>query len=110
MDGPDRVLVVIGNHTWDGRGSEAEGRSPVLAQDPDSHFGKLISVDIGTGRAEVLALGLRNPQGLARDRDGRLRASGHGTNAGDELNILREGQNYGWPHASYVLILREYRR
>ena len=103
MDGPDRLLVVIGDHQRAGRGSEAEGRSPVLPQDPDSHFGKLISVDIATGRAEVLALGLRNPQGLARDRDGRLWASDHGANAGDELNVLREGRNYGWPHASYAL-------
>ena len=102
-DGPDRLLIVIGDHARDGQGSEAEGRSPALPQDPDSHFGKLISVDIATGRAEVLALGLRNPQGLARDRDGRLWASGHGTNAGDELNVLQEGRNYGWPHASYAL-------
>ena len=84
MDGPDRLLVVIGDHQRDGWGSESEGRSPALPQDPDSHFGKLISVDIATGRAEVLALGLRNPQGLARDRDGRLWASDHGTNAGDD--------------------------
>ena len=102
-DGPDRLLVVIGDHQRDGWGSEAEGRSPALPQDPDSHFGKLISVDIATGRAEVLAFGLRNPQGLARDRDGRLWASEHGTNAGDELNVLKEGRNYGWPHASYAL-------
>ena len=103
MDGPDRLLVVIGDHQRAGRGSEAAGRSPILPQDPDSHFGKLISVDIATGRAEILALGFRNPQGLARDRDGRLWASDHGTNAGDELNVLREGRNYGWPHASYAL-------
>ena len=102
-DGPDRLLIVIGEHGRDGQGSEANGRSPVLSQDPDSHFGKLISVDIATGRAEVLALGLRNPQGLARDRDGRLWASEHGTNAGDELNVLQEGRNYGWPYASYAL-------
>ena len=102
-DGSDRLLIVIGEHGRDGQGSEANGRSPVLSQDPDSHFGKLISVEIATGRAEVLALGLRNPQGLARDRDGRLWASEHGTNAGDELNVLKEGRNYGWPHASYAL-------
>ena len=102
-DGPDRLLIVIGDHARDGWDSKGEWRSPALPQDPDSHFGKLISVDIATGRAEVLALGLRNPQGLARDRDGRLWASEHGTNAGDELNVLQEGRNYGWPHASYAL-------
>ena len=103
VDGPDRLLIVIGEHGRDGWGSEAKGRSPVLSQDPDSHFGKLISVDIATGRAEVLALGLRNPQGLARDRDGRLWASEHGPYGGDELNVLEKGRNYGWPWATYGL-------
>lgn len=102
-DGPDRLLIVIGDHGRDGWGSEALGRAPALPQDPASHFGKLVSIDIASGDAEVLTLGLRNPQGLARDGDGRIWAAEHGPQGGDELNLLEEGGNYGWPYVTYGL-------
>ena len=89
-DGPDGLLVVIGHH--------GNGR---FSQDPESHMGKLLRVDTGTGEAETLALGLRNPQGLARDADGNLWETEHGPKGGDELNLLRPGANYGYPLVSY---------
>ena len=102
-DGPHRLLIVIGDHLHDGWPRDETVAYPVLPQDPDSPFGKLVSIDIASGRAEILALGLRNPQGLARDRDGRLWAAEHGPKGGDELNILEEGRNYGWPSVTYGL-------
>lgn len=89
-DGPDQLLVVIGDHNVAG-----------LSQHPDSHLGKLVRVAIESGEAEILALGLRNPQGLARDADGNLWATEHGPQGGDELNLLEPGSNYGWPSVSY---------
>lgn len=106
-DGSDRLLIVLGDHGRDGWDNEAQGRSPVLPQDPRSHFGKLVSVDIASGHAEILALGLRNPQGLARDRDGRLWVPEHGPRGGDELNVVEEGRNYGWPYVTYGLTYAE---
>ena len=89
MDGPDHLLVVIGTHYDE------------YAQDPASHLGKLIRVEIETGRAETLALGLRNPQGLAQDAAGHLWETEHGPQGGDELNVLVAGGNYGWPQVTY---------
>ena len=89
-DGPDHLLVTTGPHL------ENED-----AQDPASHLGKLVRVEIATGRAETLALGLRNPQGLARDAAGHLWGTDHGPQGGDELNLLEPGGNYGWPRVSY---------
>ena len=89
-DGPDHLLVVPGPHLV----NEA-------AQDPASHLGKLVRVAIETGRAEVLASGLRNSQGLARDAAGHLWETEHGPQGGDELNVLVAGGNYGWPRVSY---------
>jgi glucose/arabinose dehydrogenase/mono/diheme cytochrome c family protein len=41
--------------------------------------------------------GHRNPQGLSWDpRSGRLWESEHGPTAGDEINIIERGRNYGW--------------
>ena len=89
-DGPDHLLVVPGPHLVNED-----------AQDPASHLGKLVRVEIETGRAEVLASGLRNPQGLTRDAAGRLWGTDHGPQGGDELNVLEPGGNYGWPRVSY---------
>ncbi len=97
MDGSDHLLVIIGDHGKDGLFASA----PSLADDPVSQMGKLVRVDIETGESEVLTLGHRNPQGLARDKDGNLWATEHGPRGGDELNLLVPGGNYGWPIVSY---------
>ena len=89
-DGPDYLLVVIGTQNQEH-----------CAQDPASHLGKLVRVEIATGNTEVLALGLRNPQGLTRDAAGHLWETEHGPQGGDELNVLVAGGNYGWPQVSY---------
>ena len=47
--------------------------------------------------ATIWSYGHRNPQGLAWDpRSGRLWESEHGPTAGDEINIVERGRNYGW--------------
>ena len=46
--------------------------------------------------------GHRNSQGLTYDRmRAILWASEHGPRGGDEINIIRRGENYGWPLATY---------
>ena len=90
MDSPDHLLVVIGTHNQN-----------KYAQDPASHLGKLIRVEIETGHTAVLARGLRNPQGLTRDEAGHLWETEHGPEGGDELNVLVAGGNYGWPQVTY---------
>src|SRR5690606_462625 len=45
----------------------------------------------------VWAWGLRNPQGLVY-ADGKLYNSDHGDAVEDEVNLIRKGNNYGWPH------------
>lgn len=65
-----------------------DGRVP-----PDNPF-----VDTPGALGSIWALGVRNPQGLARDpRDGALWETEHGPRGGDELNRIERGKNYGWP-------------
>ncbi len=50
---------------------------------------------------EIFAMGLRNPEGIARSADGRLWVADIGPKGGDELNELKAGANYGWPAATW---------
>ena len=93
MDGDEHLLIVIGAHGWGGR-----GKWPLVS---DAHLGKLVRIHVTTDTAEILASGLRNPQGFARDADGTLWATDHGPQGGDELNIMRPGLNYGWPYVTH---------
>src|SRR5574343_542743 len=53
-------------------------------------------------RPEKFTLGHRNIQGAAlHPQTGELWAHEHGPQGGDEINIVRAGQNYGWPVITY---------
>ena len=84
---PDGALLV-------GTGDTAEGSLP---QDPGSLGGKVLRVDAATGAVEVWTLGHRNVQGLAvRPGTGQVFSVEHGPDRDDEVNLLRDGGNYGW--------------
>ena len=75
------------------------------AQDPASDLGKVIRLPIDAagkpaGAAEHWSLGHRNILGLQFAPDGRLWEIEHGPAGGDELNLVRQGANYGWPLVS----------
>ncbi len=50
--------------------------------------------------SHVFTYGHRNPQGLDFAPDGTIYESEHGPKTDDELNILKPGGNYGWPHVA----------
>ena len=46
----------------------------------------------------IWSYGHRNPQSLAiHPETGALWSAEHGPFGGDELNLIKEGANYGWP-------------
>ena len=50
----------------------------------------------------IWTYGNRNPQGLAIDlKSSYIFETEHGPKGGDELNILKGGNNYGWPEITY---------
>jgi glucose/arabinose dehydrogenase len=85
--GPDGSLYV----------STGDAGSSDLAQDPESLNGKILRVDPETGEMSIFSTGHRNAQGLCFAPDGRFYATEHGPSEGDEINLLTEGSNGGWP-------------
>jgi len=90
------LLVTFGDQRMDGVDLPEKS-----SQDDASSYGKLVRIDLETGETEMLAKGLRNPEGLLVDREGRIWETEHGPRGGDELNLLETGENYGWPQVTY---------
>jgi glucose/arabinose dehydrogenase len=85
------------------------------AQDLSAGIGKILHITkagkaVGggpfAGKAnalpEIYAYGIRNPDGLAwNPATGELWEAEFGPRGGDEINIIKPGNNYGWPVVTY---------
>jgi aldose sugar dehydrogenase len=85
------------------------------AQKLDSRHGKILRINTdgtpATGNPfaktpgalpEIWSFGQRNPQGLTfHPQTGELWDTEHGPQAGDEVNVILPGKNYGWPVIAY---------
>ncbi|KVK53986.1 dehydrogenase [Agrobacterium deltaense] len=93
--------------------SVGDRMQPATAQDPDQARGKVLRLNLdgstpsdnplfsrGGVQAQTWTTGHRNPYGLAFAPDGRLWLHEMGPRGGDELNLIEQGRNYGWPLVS----------
>ena len=92
--------------------------NPKTAQDPKLALGKVLRFnrdgsvpkdnprsdlagqDADNARALTWTTGHRNPYGLAFATNGKLWLHEMGPKGGDELNLIKQGLNYGWPVVS----------
>jgi glucose/arabinose dehydrogenase len=88
--GPDRTLYA----------STGDAGQSALAPDPASLNGKVLKVDPNNGGATVFSRGHRNPEGLCFDAGGRFLETEHGPTGNDEVNVLTQGFDGGWPGTS----------
>ena len=90
--GPDGKLYITNGSTCDECAQTDERSATILQSNAD-----------GSG-LRVYARGLRNPYDLAFDSQGRLWATDNGSDAPcatiDELNLVIDGGDYGWPYGS----------
>ena len=92
----DQLLITIGDHEMDGWSTKV-----AAAQEPTWTYGKTMLIDLRDRSSEVFSLGHRNPQGLFISPSGKVWVTEHGPEGGDELNLVTQGSNYGWPVATY---------
>lgn len=77
--------------------STGDAGRTALAPDPASLSGKVLKVDPESGGASIFSSGHRNPQGLCFDAGGRFLSTEHGPTGNDEVNVLKQGFDGGWP-------------
>ncbi len=107
--GPDGLLYVT-------LGERSDAPMRPQAQQLNSHLGKILRLtrdgapapgnpfaDDPAALPGIFSLGHRNIQAAAFDQQGRLWEIEHGTNGGDELNLVEPGKNYGWPLVAFGL-------
>ncbi len=88
--GPDGYLYI----------TTGDAQNPSLSQDKGSLAGKILRFkdpSADSGQVEIYSYGHRNPQGITWDGQGKLWETEHGQSATDELNLIEQGKNYGWP-------------
>jgi glucose/arabinose dehydrogenase/mono/diheme cytochrome c family protein len=87
--------------------STGYGSKKIDAQDLSSLNGKILRFNIDGSipadnpypNSPIYSSGHRNPQGMAfNSNNGILYSTEHGDAVEDELNIIKKGGNYGWPH------------
>jgi cytochrome c2 len=101
LPNPTTLLLSVGDLEFDGVMYQGLTEAPNGPQNPAWDLGKVLSIDLASGRAQHLAMGFRNPQGLLIGADGRIWETEHGPYGGDEVNLIRGGGNYGWPNVTY---------
>ncbi|QJR10812.1 Aldose sugar dehydrogenase YliI [Usitatibacter rugosus] len=105
--GPDGMLYLT-------LGERSDTPMRKLAQQLDNHMGKVLRLKPdGTAadgnpfatqagaKPEIWTYGHRNVQASAFDMLGRLWVVEHGTQGGDEVNLIQKGKNYGWAVQAY---------
>jgi cytochrome c2 len=95
-DGRNGLFFSLGDHHLDGVNNPL-----MVAQDSRTSYGKIIRIDLETLEARIYANGVRNPQGLFLDRAGNLWDTEQGPKGGDELNLIKDQGNYGWPLTTF---------
>lgn len=69
-------------------------------------FGQVVSINLKTNKSTKVSIGHRGPQGIEFDENKNIiYETEHGPRGGDELNIIKSNNNYGWP---FVTLGKEY--
>ena len=63
---------------------------------------------IKNNKSKIFSMGHRNPQGLYYDKENDLVfETEHGPTGGDEINLIKKDNHYGWPKATYGAFIKD---
>ncbi len=98
----ENILLSIGDFYADGV------NGPMLSQDLNNDYGKIFKININNKKHEIYSYGHRNPQGLYVDKNKNIFSTEHGPRGGDEMNLVKVNNNYGWPYATFGTNYKSY--
>ena len=98
----ENILLSIGDFYADGV------NGPMLSQDLNNDYGKIFKININNKKHEIYSYGHRNPQGLYIDKNKNIFSTEHGPRGGDEMNLVKVNNNYGWPYATFGTNYKSY--
>tara|TARA_Y200000002_G_C22672849_1_gene660825 strand:- start:1441 stop:2529 length:1089 start_codon:yes stop_codon:yes gene_type:complete len=59
-------------------------------------------IENSNSKKAIFTYGHRNPQGMVKHPNtGEIWIHEHGPKGGDEINIIKKGENYGWPRVTF---------
>lgn len=107
--GPDKKLYI----------TAGDATTKAIAQDLTSLGGKILRINTDSSvptdnpyeNSPIWSYGHRNPQGIDWSEDGIMYQTEHGPSGndgpggGDEFNVIRKAENYGWPLVSHKATL-----
>jgi len=64
-------------------------------------WGTTILVDIINKDAKIFTIGHRNPSGVVNYSHSQVFEVEQGPQGGDEINLLKQNNDYGWPYSTY---------
>ncbi len=99
----ENLFLSIGDQRFDRSGFLKN--TPVAIKERDNRqsvFGTIVMFKKNYEDYLIYSKGHRNVQGLYYSEDDKiLYASEHGPQGGDEVNIIRQGKDYGWPFVTF---------
>ncbi|CAN2169813.1 Glucose/Sorbosone dehydrogenase [Candidatus Nanopelagicaceae bacterium] len=97
------IYLSVGEQRYDPSGfPKKDLLSKSEIRNPGSVFGKVLEFDPAGNGYSIYSSGHRNAQGLFYSYDNKtLIESEHGPFGGDEVNILKKNQDYGWPFGTF---------
>jgi PQQ-dependent dehydrogenase (s-GDH family) len=118
--GPDRKLYLtkgdqgnnqLGNYCRPTEAQRLPTSQEMAASNYISYVGKTLRLNLDGSipgdnpvingvRSHIYTYGHRNPQGIDFGPDGTIYSSEQGPKTDDEINVLKSGANYGWPHVA----------
>ena len=110
-----RILFDKEGNLFVSTGERSGGDIRMKAQDLGAAIGKILHLtkdgkpvaggpfaNTTNALPEIYAYGFRNPEGMAwNPATGELWEAEFGPRGGDKINIIRSGNNYGWPVVTY---------
>ena len=98
-----KLYMSVGEQRYDRSGfPKLDKTSKSLLSDTNSVFGSILEFDLNSQKFKIFSKGHRNAQGLYFDLEtNQLFESEHGPFGGDEINVIVNNGNYGWPFGSF---------